>query len=279
MSRAPGNDVSLYQGVINWPRVYARGQRFVLIKATEGDDLQDTFFKNNWAGAKSAGLLRGAYHFFRCNVDPVIQADYFINFVKSTNDIGELPPCLDIETTEEKTKGEIVPMVKVWLDRVEAAFGRKPIIYSNYFFLKDNLSEANLEPPTWAKDYPLWLAQYLDAYSDSSQPDLPPGWAKWTFWQYSKAGHVDGIEENVVDMVVFTGSLDELHKFAGGTIPAAAATQTQMASSATQKTYVVQAGDTLISIAVKNGTTPQALASLNNVNKKDIVPGKVLKLP
>lgn len=279
MGRVSGNDVSQYQGAINWAKVYACGQRFVFIKATEGDYLQDKFFKNNWAGAKSVGLLRSAYHFFRCDVDPTIQADYFIGFVKSTADNGELPPCLDFETNEGKTRAEIVPMVKVWLDRVEGAFGRKPIIYSGYYNLQDYLSESNSEAPAWAKDYSLWLAQYPDVYVEGSMPDLPRGWSRWMFWQYSKVGQVDGVTENVVDMDVFNGSLEDLHKFAGTTMTVAHSAQPKTNPPATQKTYVVQEGDTLISIAVKNGTTPQALASLNNVNKKDIVPGKVLKLP
>ena len=140
MEKVPGNDVSEYQGEIDWPKVYTYGQRFVFIKATEGDYRHDKTFLANWAGTKSAGLLRGAYHFFRCDVDATTQADYFINFVKSTNDNGELPPCLDFETNEGKTKVEIVPMVKVWLDRVAGAFGRKPIIYSGFYNLQDNLT-------------------------------------------------------------------------------------------------------------------------------------------
>lgn len=265
MTRVPGNDVSEYQGSIDWSKVSACGQRFAFMKATEGNYVQDKTFKKNWDAAKSAGFLRGAYHFFRCDIDPTTQADYFINFVKSTNDNGELPPCLDFETNEGKTNIEIVPMVKTWLDRVESAFGRKPVIYSGFYNLKDYLSESGVQAPAWAKDYPLWIAQYPNVYSDGTQPDLPPGWSRWMFWQYSKVGHVDGITENVVDMDVFNGSLEDLHKFAG--------------AAAAQKTYVVQVNDTLNSIAAKNGTTAMAIATLNNVNKTDIVPGKVLKLP
>lgn len=280
MEKVPGNDVSEYQGEIDWPKVYTYGQRFVFIKATEGDYRHDKTFLANWAGTKSAGLLRGAYHFFRCDVDATTQADYFINFVKSTNDNGELPPCLDFETNEGKTKVEIVPMVKVWLDRVAGAFGRKPIIYSGFYNLQDYLSESNLEAPAWAKDYPLWLAQYPDVYSEGSEPGLPRGWSNWTFWQYSKTGNVDGIVENVVDMDVFKGSLEELRKFAGTSTTGATPTQTQKNLSTAQKLYTVKAGDTLNSIAIENGTTQKEIAALNNLAKPtDISVGKVLKLP
>jgi lysozyme len=266
MEKVPGNDVSEHQGEIDWPKVYADGQRFVFIKATEGDYRHDKTFLANWVGAKSAGLLRGAYHFFRCDVDATTQADYFIDFVKSTNDNGELPPCLDLETNEGKTKGEIIPMVKVWLDRVEGAFGRKPIIYSGKYKLQDYLSEPNLDPPVWAKDYALWLAGY------TPEPVLPQGWSNWTFWQYTNEGSVNGVNGNV-DMDFFNGSLESLHRFAGSTLA-------KTTSSTAQKLYTVKAGDTLNSIAIENGTTQKEIAALNNLVKAtDISIGKVLKLP
>ena len=51
--------------------------------------------------------LRGAYHFFRCNVDPKKQATKFIDYVKSMNDNGELPPVLDLELNDGQTKDKI----------------------------------------------------------------------------------------------------------------------------------------------------------------------------
>ena len=78
MATVPGIDVSYWNAGIDWPKVRATGQRYVFAKATEGDYYSDTTFDNNWFGAKSAGLLRGAYHFYRCNVDAKKQADYFI---------------------------------------------------------------------------------------------------------------------------------------------------------------------------------------------------------
>ena len=70
MATVPGIDVSYWNAGIDWPKVRATGQRFVFVKATEGSFYSDPTFDDNWLGAKSAGLLRGAYHFFRCNVDP-----------------------------------------------------------------------------------------------------------------------------------------------------------------------------------------------------------------
>jgi GH25 family lysozyme M1 (1,4-beta-N-acetylmuramidase) len=256
MATVPGIDVSYWDAGIDWPKVRATGQRFVFVKATEADTYQDPTFDDNWFGAKSAGLLRGAYHFFRCNVDAKKQADYFVNYFKSFNDPGELPPVLDLETNDNQKKDKIIPAVKTYLDRVEAALGKKPIIYSGYFFLQDYLSEAGGGPPMWAKDYPLWIAQYPNQYVPGTAPSLPRGWFNWTIWQYSEKGVVNGINA-AVDMDVFNGSLEDLYKFAGAT-PVVATP----ASSAPKK-HTVSAGDTFESVAMKYGLTVRELVSAN----------------
>ena len=147
MATVPGIDVSYWNAGIHWPKVRATGQRFVFIKATEGDSYSDPTFDDNWLGAKSAGLLRGAYHFFRANRDPKKQAMRFTDYVKSMNDAGELPPVLDLETHDNQNKEKIIARAKTWLDLVEAAFGKKPVIYSGQYFLQDYFSEAGGGPP------------------------------------------------------------------------------------------------------------------------------------
>ncbi len=256
MATVPGIDVSYWDAGIDWPRVRATGQRYVFAKATEGDFYQDTTFDENWFGAKSAGLLRGAYHFYRCNVDAKKQADYFINYVKSFNDNGDLPPVLDLESTDNTKKDKIISGVKTWLDRVEGAFGKKPIIYSGPYYLQDNLSEAGGGPPAWAKDYPLWIAQYPNQYVEGSQPFMPRGWLKWTFWQYSDKGKLNGFGANVsVDINVFNGALEDLYKLAGA--------QAIIDQPRTPQKHTVAAGDSFESVANKYGLTLRELIGAN----------------
>ena len=254
MATVPGIDVSYWNAGIHWPKVRATGQRFVFVKATEGDSYSDPTFDDNWLGAKSAGLLRGAYHFFRANIDPKKQATRFMDYVKSMNDHGELPPVLDLETQDGQTKERIIARAKIWIDLVEAAFDKKPIIYSGQYFLQDYFSEAGGGPPAWAKDYPLWLAQYPNQYVPGMQPTLPRGWFKWTFWQYSEKGQVNGINAKV-DLNLFNGSLEDLYKFAGAEI----VTEPQTSV----KKHTVAAGDTIESIANKYGLTVRELVSAN----------------
>jgi len=251
MTTVPGIDVSYWDAGIDWPKVRATGQRFVIAKATEGITYKDPTFDDNWFGAKSAGLLRGAYHFFRSNVDAKKQADYFINYVRSVKDDGELPPVLDLETNDGISKDKIVPAVKIWLDAVEAAFGKKPIIYSGQYFLQDYLSLPGGGPPAWAKDYPLWLAQYPNQYVEGSSPVLPKGWFSWIVWQYTDKGVVNGINSKV-DMNLFNGTLEDLYKSAGAKIP-----------DQKPKTHTVAKGDSFESIANTYGVTVRELAAAN----------------
>src|SRR4030095_5419921 len=254
MATVTGIDVSYWDAGIDWPKVRATGQRYVFIKATEGDSDADPTFDDNWRGAKTAGLLRGAYHFFRSNVDPKKQATKFIDYVQSMNDNGELPPVLDLETNDGQTKDKIIERTKIWLDLVETAFGKKPIIYSRQFFLQDYLSEAGGGPPSWAKDYPLWLAQYPNQHVEGSNPSLPRGWFSWVFWQYSEKGRINGINAKV-DLNLFNGTLEDLYKFSGA--------QIITEKPKTPVKHTVAAGDSFESIANKYAVTVRELVSAN----------------
>jgi lysozyme len=267
MATVPGIDVSYWDSGIDWPKVRATGQRFMIAKATEGDFYADPTFAANWSGAKAAGLLRGAYHFFRCNVDPKKQAKKFIDYVKAVKDDGELPPVLDLESNDGQTKDKVISRVKIWLDEVESAFGKKPIIYSGQFFLQDYLSEAGGGPPAWAKDYPLWLAQYPNNYVEGMSPTLPRGWFKWTIWQYSEKGVVNGINAKV-DMNLFNGTLEELYKFAGAKIVTE--------QPKTPPKHKIAAGDSFESIANKYGVTVRELV---NANPQLLKTGEQLTVP
>jgi lysozyme len=254
MATVPGIDVSYWNAGIHWPKVRATGQRFVFVKATEGSSYSDPTFDDNWLGAKSAGLLRGAYHFFRANGDPKKQAARFIDTIKSMNDDGELPPVLDLETHDGQAKDKIITRARIWLDLVEEAFAKKPIIYSGQYFLQDYFSEPGGGPPLWAKNHPLWLAQYPNQYVPGMQPTLPRGWFQWAFWQYSERGHINGINAKV-DLNLFNGTLEELYRFAEADIAIEPPTPL--------KKHTVAAGDTFETIANKYGLTVRELVGAN----------------
>lgn len=251
MTTVPGLDVSYWQSGIDWPKVRATGQRFAFIKATEGEGYADPTFNDDWNGARVSGLLRGAYSLFHPKQDPKKQADHFISVVKSQNDKGELPPVIDLEMTDGLTKDKIITRAKTWLDEVEAAFGRRPMIYSGVAFLETNFSEAGGGPPAWTKDYAFWLGWFPSQYVEGMSPLMPRGWFKWTFWQYSENGLLNGINTKV-NLDIFNGTLEDLYSFAGAKAP-----------DQTPKTHVVAAGDSFESVANKYGVTVRELVAAN----------------
>jgi lysozyme len=196
-----GVDVSYYQGDITWPRVYRAGVRFAFIRAYDGVDVFDAQFIANWNGAKAAGLLRGAYQYFRPTVSPIEQADALVRVLRTYGE-GELPPVLDIETLDGRTLAEVAAAARLWIDRVRAELHVEPIVYTN--------------PGMWAwrpaielGTQPLWLAHYT-----SQCPVIPAPWVRWTFWQYTDAGQVPGIGGSV-DLDVFDGTVDDLRRRLG----------------------------------------------------------------
>jgi GH25 family lysozyme M1 (1,4-beta-N-acetylmuramidase)/Flp pilus assembly protein TadD len=214
--RAAGIDVSYWDAGIDWPSVKDFGIEFVFMKATEGITYKDPTLAERWESTKSVGIPRSAYHFFRANVDPIKQAEYFIQAVEAMDGDAELPPVLDMETNDGKSKEEFLAGIKIWLDMVEQAMGKKPIIYAGYFAFQDLFSDQNGSPPVWASEYHLWLAQYPTTYTEGGEPSLPRDWSDWTFWQYSDRGSVPGINA-AVDMNVFNGSVSDLQQFLAST--------------------------------------------------------------
>lgn len=197
-----GIDVSKHQGTIDWKRVAEmRVQNkkidFVFIKATEGITRSDQQFKKNWKGAAKNNLIRGAYHFYYPSRDAKKQAKSFIESVELNK--GDLPPVIDIELDNGKTKNTIVKDLTIMCNELESHYGLKPIIYTNLHFyetyLKDDFNK-----------YPLWISCYFDQKRFETECKH-----KWIFWQHSEKGKVDGINGNV-DFNVFNGSPASLNK-------------------------------------------------------------------
>ncbi|MET0624507.1 MAG: GH25 family lysozyme [Pyrinomonadaceae bacterium] len=196
-SRLTGIDVSHYQGQVNWPAVKAAGCAFAFAKATEGTGDTDPYFAANWSGMKSAGLARGAYHFFRPAEDAAQQAAHFLSTVQLAP--GDLPPVLDVETSDNVSNSVLVGGVQLWLDAVEPVAGVTPIIYTAASFW-----DAHLNNQFGA--YPLWIAHYTAAPAPSP---LPAGWSDWTLWQYSQSLHVNGVA-GAADHDYFNGTAEAL---------------------------------------------------------------------
>ena len=191
-----GIDVSVYQGTINWTDVKNAGIVFAYARVNDGSFL-DTTFSSNWAGMKTAGIIRGAYSYFEPAQDPTTQANDFLNAL-GTLQPGDLPPMLDLEITGGESAGTIITNVNTWMRIVQAATGRIPIIYTAPGFWNASVGSTNFSL------YPLWAVNW-----SVTCPTLAEGWTSWVIWQYSDSGTVSGISGSV-DLDEFNGSMSDI---------------------------------------------------------------------
>ena len=179
-----GIDVSDYQPNVDWKAVVDGGITFAYIKATEGQTFVAELFDTYWKQCKANGLQRGAYHFFRPVSDPKRQAENYLKTVKL--ETGDLPPVLDIETTDGLDSQTLCDRAQEWMDIIERETGFQPIIYTYPGFWQSLNTQRFSE-------YPLWIAHYTKA----EQPMIPGGWKHWLLWQFTDRGEVTGVKGGV----------------------------------------------------------------------------------
>jgi lysozyme len=203
-----GIDVSKYQGDIDWQAVKRAGVKFAWIKATEGADHLDSKFRQNWEGARAAGVPRGAYHFVWWCRKPHEEINWFKQNVPV--DPHALPPVLDVEATPtSKTckrtlhREEVLRDMREMLVDMERHYRKKPVIYVTVDFY------AAIMHPNEFSDYNVWVR------STKYAPDVPYPGRRWTFWQYQSDGRVDGVKGNI-DKNAFYGTAEQWRAWLAG---------------------------------------------------------------
>ncbi|WP_345088989.1 GH25 family lysozyme [Flavobacterium chungnamense] len=188
-----GFDVSQYQGEIDWEQIDSVENKFplhfVLIRATAGNNKEDSEFDDNWKAAKKHHFIRGAYHYYRPNENSIEQAENFIKTV--TLQKGDLPPVLDIEQLpKEQSIDSLKVGLKRWLKKIDAHYKIKPIIYTGEKYYEDFLKEE-------FKGYTFWVANY-NFFVENIKED-------WLFWQFTEKAVIKGINEKV-DLNIYNGT-------------------------------------------------------------------------
>jgi lysozyme len=183
-------DLSHWEEVDDWDAVKALELDGVYLKATQGAWHVDNHFEVFRAGFRSIGVPWGAYHFYDPAYSGLAQSSHFASALGG--DWGDLPPCLDFEpkyiAEPDPPRTGCLSAMKLFLNDIEMTTGIKPIIYTN----PDHINF--LKPvPDWLLKFNLWIASYT-----TNPPNVAP-WADWVMWQFSEAGHVDGID-GAVDM-------------------------------------------------------------------------------
>jgi lysozyme len=194
----PGVDVSEYQGHVDWALARDAGVAFAFARVSDGTGYPDTEFASNWPSMKAAGVVRGAYQFFRPGEDPTAQANLFASKLASAGGVlpGDLPPVMDLEATDGELDATIQSRMLTWFSDMQSATGMTPMLYLSPSFA----SHAG----TGLGEHALWVADW-----GVPCPFVPDGWSTWAFWQTSDKGKVAGIP-TAVDLDDFDGPLAKL---------------------------------------------------------------------
>ncbi|WP_307093232.1 lysozyme [Arthrobacter sp. B2I5] len=221
-----GLDVSGHQPSVDWQQQWNMGARFAYVKASEGNYFTNDLFSSQYQGARSVGMLRGAYHFAIPNWSSgADQARYFVNNGGGWSADGyTMPPVLDFEfnpyegrtingfyfgnTCYGMSQGQLAAWVQDFGNTMRSLTGRLPMIYTNTSWWNQCLGN-----PAGFGDYPLWVAAYpYSATNDAGA--IPTGsWGTYSTWQYSSTGPFAG------DSNVWNGDYASLRTFAGAPSP------------------------------------------------------------
>lgn len=205
LMQAYGVDISKFQGdEVDYLNEKKDSLHFIICKATEGVTYTDPEFQHNWQDIPAKGFIRGAYHFFRSNDDPVAQAKFFtqtISDLKAT----DVPPIVDFEKggiKASQSAESVANNLLVMLKTVEQETNRKPIIYVNIGDGDKYLTDSAFA------EYPLWVANY----TRRDHPNLPSVWKEkgWNIWQKSESYKVGS---NTNDFDIFNGTVADLKEF------------------------------------------------------------------
>lgn len=186
-----GIDVSYHQGDINWEKVKNDGVKFAIIRAGSGTK-EDSKFKENIKGALAVGIQVGVYWFSNAYTvngakDESQKCMEVISPYKSKLsfpvffDYEEYTLKLAQESNFNLSLSSVSNICKTFLSNLKSN-GYKCGIYTNKTVSKYYLSDA------LRNSYDFWIAQYNDKCTY---------WGKYTMWQYSQTGKVNGINGNV----------------------------------------------------------------------------------
>lgn len=193
-----GIDVSTFQGEIDWKQVKESGIDFAIIRCGirgygTAKLVEDSRFADNIKGASEAGIPAGVYFFTQAinKEEAVEEAEFVLSLLEEYSVNG--PVVIDTEFVDNEARAnnlsvdEMTEVVVAFCDRIAQA-GRKPMIYTGLKYYIRRLDMSRLEP------YAKWYAYY-------NTPLYFP--YKLDMWQYSKSGHVPGIDTEVDLDVLF----------------------------------------------------------------------------
>lgn len=189
-----GVDVSHHQGSIRWEEVADSGVRFAMIRlghrtVNDGKMYLDTYWEENFTGARKAGLRLGVYFYSQAiSVEEARQEAAFVLDALKGRKL-EFPVVFDWEVYAESGRNanvstEIANACAIAFCEEIARAGYQPMIYFNL-----DLANRIWDLKTMQRQgYPFWLAMYRSTMNWPYRADM---------WQYTETGTVAGIDTPV----------------------------------------------------------------------------------
>lgn len=190
-----GIDVSSWNSSINWNAVSKDGVDFVFLRVAfrgtkTGDLREDPNYSTYLTGASSAGIPIGVYVFSQAlnTAEAVEEAQFALDRVKTAN--IQLPIVMDYEYSDGSgrldtaglSQSEKTANVLAFCNTIRDA-GYEPMLYATKSFLTNDVNTNQIRN----SGVKIWLAHYTTSTSFSN----------YDYWQYSRAGSVQGISADV----------------------------------------------------------------------------------
>lgn len=264
-------DVSSHQTGID---VQAADTDIVIAKATQGTSYVNPDCDRVVQDALRLGKATGVYHFADTSGSPQAEADFFVSQTRGYIGKGVMP-ILDWEPSQPWR----TDWAKAWLDRVQAAYGTKPMIYMQ-------LSTEN--GYDWSSvsrsDYGLWLAGgwYYNKVFTKDQAPQPywhlRNWNSAAMWQYTSNGRVYAWPYGV-DLSEFYGNMDAWNRYAKSHVTAPVSPPAAPAPAQASGCHTVVRGDTLSGIGWRYGVSWPGIAAANGIRSPyTIYPGQCIRV-
>jgi lysozyme len=188
-----GIDISAHTGKIDFKKISGKEIDFLYLKATEGKTFIDRNFEKNYLNSRSSAIPVGFYHFFRFNRDGKDQAENFLGTIKGKK--TRLPLVVDVEewgNVKVKSREKVINELKIFIRLVELKTRKRVMIYANESSYSQYIL-GNFDK------HDLWICSF------NRKPDIDK---KWTLWQHSHKGKIEGATGQV-DINTFNGSREE----------------------------------------------------------------------
>lgn len=201
-------DISSHQADLNLVAVSSSIQG-VIVKATEGTSYVNPYCDRHYRQAKSAGLMRGFYHFAGSG-DPVSEAEFFYR-----NVVGYLHdgiPVLDWEGVYQNGKPvfeQSVDWVNLFVRHFHDLTGIWCWIYANPW----RFNQGGVEPncARWVASYPEVLHP---TFAQASSWNCPSADGNVVAWQFCSDGRINAHKGNL-DCSLYYGDERSWLKYAG----------------------------------------------------------------